>query len=69
MWGDTRRMVHTIVGDSVRLAKVLRQNAIGDEILISKTVYDRCGGQLSVEQAPALGLREQKRLVEVFRLN
>ena len=66
--GSAQRKDYSAVGDVVNLAKRLQEMAGRDEILLSRSVYERVQRRVRVVPLPTMQVKGRQTLEEVFRL-
>ena len=66
--GTRRRLDYTAIGDSVNTAKRLQENAVPDQILVSRSASDRLQGVAQLKVVPAIEAKGKRDPVEAFEL-
>jgi len=66
--GTERAINYTAIGDSVNTARRLQENALPDQILISRAAADRVRDQVELRSMPSMRLEGKGRPVEVFEV-
>jgi PAS domain S-box-containing protein len=66
--GTERAINYTAIGDSVNTARRLQENALPDQILISRAAADRVRDQVELRSMPSMRLEGKGQPVEVFEV-
>jgi PAS domain S-box-containing protein len=66
--GTERAINYTAIGDSVNTARRLQENALPDQILISRAAADRVRDQVELRSMPSMRLEGKGKPVEVFEV-
>jgi adenylate cyclase len=66
--GNEKRLDYTAIGDSVNTAKRIQENAVKNQILISKEAYERVKDQVDAKPYAQLQVKGKSNLVDVYEV-
>jgi len=66
--GTEKRLEYTAISDSVNTAKRIQENSAKNQILISKTAYDRVKDEVEVKFHAELTVKGKSQPLEVYEV-
>jgi adenylate cyclase len=67
--GSPRRKEFTAIGDSLQFAKLLQENALGGEVLISQDTYDVVRDYVDAEPIAPRKMKDQPNFTVMYKVN
>ncbi|MBX3063458.1 MAG: GAF domain-containing protein [Anaerolineae bacterium] len=66
--GSPRRKEFTVIGDALRISKLLQENALGGEVIISQSTYDDVKHVFSAERVDPRKAKDEGALPTMYRV-